>query len=776
MQNGEWDCWSQQGIAIKIKVGKMEKVSKRIIIDALYREEIRVVLCSNNEVDEFDYQNSTKKSIKGNIYTAKVVRVEPSLQAAFLDYGREKHGFLPFAEVQFKDYKLPSEDEKRLAQLFDEQQREISKYSANRTSTMQSESSGVCMQNAGESKWPVARVTDEEYTDDVKNGDEVPPDEQSEVCSAQCKTLEQLKDEHHKQLQKFYRQYKVQDVIKRDQELLVQVVKEERGNKGASLTTQISLAGRYCVLMPYSPSLEGVSKKISDTQERQRIREIIRNLKGDEAQDGVLVRTAGANKTSTELKRDYAYLTRVWSDIKHHAKASKAPAFIYEEGDIIKRCMRDMYNNEIDEVIVSGEEAYNTAKNSLRLLLPKHVHKVVEYKDPVPVFSKYGIEERISKLYCHSVPLQSGGYIVINQTEALVAIDINSGKATAEMDIESTALKTNLEALKEVAKQVRLRDLSGLIVIDFIDMEERKNRECVEKELHKAFASDRARVQIGQISEFGLLEMSRQRMHSNMMDNVFAKCSICEGRGYHRSYNSSSLAILRAIHNEMAEVVLSDPEAQTGYIIELSAAKDIILNLLNMHQDKIAALSSELGVKVVFSISNEVGIDGFFLETKQISDVHTSLSPMSKMEDTPYDVRKKNGRQYSIREGVGYGVDNESNEQCDDSNGAYATHDGSYTEDGAQEGYAQQHKVKHKNYRQKKTSHFRKDVSKSRYYSINGAKSITNQKYDSENNNEYGRVSKKSNSAKNERSGRVTQSKVRSEESILTKIWRKIVD
>lgn len=718
-------------------------MSKKIIIDAFYPEEIRLVLCNDGNVEEFYYQNNGKKSIRSNIYLAKIVRIEPSLQAAFVDYGSEKHGFLPFSEILFENYNIPIEDKKSLASLLENHQREIDACIAGCNSKISDVSGDNPRQTATKSK-------------KKKGNGSVSTNSEQQIVSSQI-SLEQLMDDHQKQLQRFYSQYKIQDVILRDQQVLVQVAKEELRMKGAFLTTRVSLAGRYCILMPYAKFFEGISKKINDPQERQRIKAIMQDLRNDKITEGLLIRTAGANKTLTEIKRDYTYLMRVWGSILQNIKSSQVPAFIYEEGDIIKRCIRDVYSNDVSEVIVSGHDTYENTKSALKLLLPKHMHKVVEYKEQVPVFSKYSIEEQISKLYDKTVPLKSGGYLVICPTEALVAIDINSGKATNASDIELTAVKTNLEAIKEVTKQIRLRDLSGLIVIDFIDMLERKNRELVVDELRKMLATDRVRTQIGQINEFGLLTMSRQRGQNDVTCAISTECTLCSGKGYYRAPQVTALTILRAIRNEIASSQIS-----SGSIIELSVSDDIALHLLNAHNDKILNIFTESGVKISFVISNDAGVDGFFLETKQLKGAKVLPVPMSKMEDTPYEIDQKRKKQRGI-------------EESDASSAAAAqmkSEGNMRTEPSMAERhpqYSRQYNTKQSDkYRQ--SSHFRKSMNKNYYY--HHTSDAASDKRNAQQSN--GNVAVTRQSAASDVVRRADNK--HNKESLLTKIWKKIVD
>ncbi len=494
-------------------------MARRMLIDSSHPEEIRVAVVSGKRLEEFDYETSRKRQLKGNVYLAKVVRVEPSLQAAFVDYGGNRHGFLAFSEIHPDYYQIPVADrEQLLAEEGD-------------------------MEDAEES---------ENGTVETVGGDDA--------------------DELERRRLKHYRHYKIQEVIKRRQIMLVQVVKEERGNKGAALTTYLSLAGRYCVLMPNTARGGGISRKISSQKDRRRLKKVLDEL-DIAAGTAVIVRTAGAERTKAEIKRDYEYLVRLWDEIRTKTMESIAPTLVHEEANLIKRAIRDLYNKDIDEVLVDGEEGYRVAKGFMKSMVPSHAKRVQRYEDPkIPLFFRYQVESQIDAIYNPVVQLRSGGYLVIHATEALVAIDVNSGRATRERHIEETALKTNLEAAEEVARQLRLRDLAGLIVIDFIDMEENRNNTAVERRLKEALRNERARIQIGHISPFGLLEMSRQRLRPSLLETSSEICPSCGGTGHIRSTESTVLHVMRGLEeeglrNRSIEVTLFVPTKIALYIL-----------------------------------------------------------------------------------------------------------------------------------------------------------------------------------------------------------------
>ena len=476
--------------------------TSRMLIDASHPEETRVVIANGNRLEEFDVESESRKQLKGNIYLAKVTRVEPSLQACFVDYGGNRHGFLAFSEIHPDYYQIPVADREALVAEHQEEE---------------------------------AKVGDE-GDDESGEGVEVLGGEDEEIPVRRPVNLR--------------RQYKIQEVIKRRQILLVQVVKEERGNKGAALTTYLSLAGRYCVLMPNTARGGGISRKIAQSSDRKKLKQILGELDIPQGM-AVIVRTAGSKRTKAEIRRDYDYLMRLWSEVREKTLKSIAPSLVHEEGDIVKRAIRDLYTKDIDEIIVQGSDAYRAAKDFMKLLIPSHAKKVQPHDESdVPVFQKFHVESQMHGMHEPEVQLRSGGYIVINPTEALVSIDVNSGRATKERNIEETALKTNIEAAEEIARQLRLRDLAGLIVIDFIDMEVSRNQSKVERALKDAMRNDRARIQIGRISPFGLLELSRQRLRPSLHETSFETCPHCGGTGVRRSTESTALQMLRVLGEE----------------------------------------------------------------------------------------------------------------------------------------------------------------------------------------------------------------------------------
>lgn len=509
-------------------------MTKRMLVDAAHPEETRVAVISGNRLEDFDFETATRARLKGNIYLAKVTRVEPSLQAAFVDYGGNRHGFLAFSEIHPDYYRIPVEDRQAL----------LAEYAAHDHHHEEDDSEENPVETLG-----------------GEDGSE---------------------EDAERRRRRSSRRYKIQEVIKRRQILLVQVVKEERGNKGAALTTYLSLAGRYCVLMPNTTRGGGISRKISDAKDRQRLKDILVNLNIPE-NIGIIVRTAGAGRTKIELKRDYEYLLRLWNDIREKTLASIAPSLIHAEGSLLNRSLRDIYTKDIEEILVEGEEGFKRCRDIMKELMPSHAKRVKQYKEEsIPLFQRFEAETQIDAIYSPHVQLRSGGSIVINQTEALVAIDVNSGRSTRERNIEETALKTNLEAAEEVARQLRLRDLAGLIVIDFIDMEESRHQHQVERRLKEAIKLDRARIQVGRISHFGLLELSRQRLRPSVAEASTEVCPHCGGSGMLRSTESTALHVLRAIEDEgtkkrSAEISLVVPTAVTFYLLnqKRSALLDI---------------------------------------------------------------------------------------------------------------------------------------------------------------------------------------------------------
>ena len=644
-------------------------MAKKMLIDATHAEETRVVVVDGNKVEEFDFESENKRQLAGNIYLAKVTRVEPSLQAAFVDYGGNRHGFLAFSEIHPDYYQIPVADREALLaeeRAYSDTQRALENdedvpKKPRRSNSRRNKAQSFKSKDAVDAK-PVEpsdiigmETIDFETEDEFKNvetrqisdesvtktvADQISDasvEEQDQAVDASIDVSEQTAEEGHgedgaikddsiqvadpdddgveaqgnnasakddsiedvaevdddfdlRSIRKPRpRRYKIQEVVKMRQILLVQVVKEERGNKGAALTTYLSLAGRYCVLMPNTARGGGISRKITNVVDRKKLKEIAHSIDVPQGA-GLIIRTAGAKRTKTEVKRDYEYLQRLWEQIRELTLKSIAPAKIYEEGDLIKRSIRDLYNREIDEVLVEGERGYRIAKDFMKMIMPSHAKNVQIYHDTMPLFARYQVESYLSSMFNPVVQLRSGGYIVIGITEALVAVDVNSGRATKEASIEETALKTNLEAAEEVARQLRLRDLAGLIVIDFIDMDERKNNTAVEKRMKDRLKTDMARIQIGRISGFGLMEMSRQRLRPGMLEATTQGCPHCHGTGLIRSEDSLALAILRQIEDEGArrrsrEVLIKCPVSVANF-------------LMNQKRDHISQIESRHGLSV----------------------------------------------------------------------------------------------------------------------------------------------------------------------------------
>ena len=547
-------------------------MASKMLIDAAHPEETRVAVVRGNRLEEFDYESASRRPLKGNIYLAKVTRVEPSLQAAFVEYGGNRHGFLAFSEIHPDYYQIPVADRQalleaeaedaRLAREEEDNEDEGRKKPRRRRSHSAKSHDDKVEGEAGEgdaddSDSDVADDSSEDNGDAVSARDDNGDDhDYNENGDDEVDTVaEDIEEDHSTSAPKPRKRaprkaYKIQEVIKRRQVLLIQVVKEERGNKGAALTTYLSLAGRYCVLMPNTARGGGISRKISDVSDRRRLKDVIKEIEVSDGM-GLIVRTAGAQRTKTEIKRDYDYLLRMWESVRELTLKSSAPTLVYEEGDLIKRSIRDLYSKDIEEIQVEGEEGYKEAKEFMKMLMPSHARNVKLYKDNRQLFTRHQIESQLDGLFTPTVTLPSGGYIVMNQTEALVSIDINSGKATREHNIEDTALKTNIEASVEIARQLRLRDLAGLIVIDFIDMEENRNNRAVERKLKDALKNDRARIQVGRISHFGLLEMSRQRLRQGMMESSTRQCPDCEGTGVIRAVSSCALSVLRGVEEHL---------------------------------------------------------------------------------------------------------------------------------------------------------------------------------------------------------------------------------
>jgi len=718
-------------------------MADKMLIDASHPEETRVVVLRGNRVEEFDFESANRKQLRGNIYLAKVTRVEPSLQAAFVDYGGNRHGFLAFSEIHPDYYQIPVADRQALLAQEELDQRAADNEAENRSrrhgrnrhrnaarhadrDVVQSEP--VAVDETAESRSaetgfgePVSEplldtgsaAAETETENDAQAGEfsaEVPAHDAADFPSGEefappAAPLETIAEgeqpsapaegaltaeaaggdypthtadvapspdmgdlagepageqtngeEHHEEeavesvggadaleevqerLPRFRRQYKIQEVIKRRQVMLVQVVKEERGTKGAALTTYLSLAGRYSVLMPNTARGGGISRKITSSEDRARLKEIAQELEVPEGM-GVILRTAGASRTKTEVKRDFEYLLRLWETVRDLTLKSTAPKLVYEEGSLTKRSIRDLYGKDIEEVVVAGEEGFQEARDFMRMLMPSHVKHVKPYKDTQPLFTRYGIESQLDAMFSPVVQLRSGGYIVINQAEALVAIDVNSGRATREHHIEDTALKTNCEAAEEIARQLRLRDLAGLIVIDFIDMDEGRNNRTVERRLKEALKHDRARIQVGRISHFGLLEMSRQRIRTSVLESSTEKCPICGGSGHVRSVSSVALQLLRAVEEMLIK------GATHNLIVRTRA--EVALYVLNHKRAHLRALEERFRITITVSADATVtGQQSYVIDRGEqmhspeaarniAAQQQQPLQPVEEIEETP---------------------------------------------------------------------------------------------------------------------------------------------
>ncbi|WP_426387184.1 Rne/Rng family ribonuclease [Sphingobium sp. R-21] len=560
-------------------------MTMRMLIDARHREETRVAVVKGNRIEEFDFESAEHKQLKGNIYLAKVTRVEPSLQAAFVDYGGNRHGFLAFSEIHPDYYQIPRED--REALLREEREH------AEEEAALRADFDDDDDHPAADGGLEVVEAT--HHHDDEEHGEEAP--ENDKGGRGRRGKGDEAADELRRKRMALRRRYKIQDVIKRRQVLLVQVVKEERGNKGAALTTYLSLAGRYCVLMPNTSHGGGISRKISNAADRKRLKSIIAEMALPSTM-GCIVRTAGLQRTKPEIKRDFDYLARLWDEIREKTLKSDAPALIHNDSDLIKRAIRDIYNKDIEEVIVEGEYGYKAAKDFMKLLMPSHARRVKQYADAVSLFQRASVEDQLAAMYNPVVQLKSGGYLVINPTEALVSIDINSGRSTREHGIEQTAVATNLEAAREIARQLRLRDMAGLVVIDFIDMEMNSNIRKVEKAMKEALKDDRARIQVGRISGFGLMEMSRQRLRTGVLEASTRQCPHCEGTGLVRTASSAGLSALRMLEEEAAR--------GRGNLITLRASQEAAFYVLNNKRHELDEIEQRYGVRIAILPDGEV--------------------------------------------------------------------------------------------------------------------------------------------------------------------------
>ncbi len=555
-------------------------MTTRMLIDARHREETRIAVVKGNRIEEFDFESAERKQLKGNIYLAKVTRVEPSLQAAFIDYGGNRHGFLAFSEIHPDYYQIPKEDRDALL-------REEAEHAAEEAALRADYDAD---DEEGDDEDDIERFEDDggvdpDVAEELEGGETSDAPRRKRKSSSDDAAVEDLRERR----MNLRRRYKIQDVIHRRQVLLVQVVKEERGNKGAALTTYLSLAGRYCVLMPNTSHGGGISRKISNAGDRKRLKSIMADMQLPPSM-GCIVRTAGLQRSKVEIKRDFDYLARLWDGIREATLKASAPALVYGDSDLIKRAIRDIYNKEIEEVIVEGEDGYRQAREFMRLLMPTHARRIKHYADPVPLFQRAGVEDQLSAMYHPVVQLKSGGYLVINPTEALVSIDINSGRSTREHSIEQTATATNLEAAQEIGRQLRLRDMAGLVVIDFIDMDNNSNVRKVEKAMKEALKNDRARIQIGRISSFGLMEMSRQRLRTGVLEASTRACPHCEGTGLVRTASSSGISALRLIEDEAAR--------GRGSLLTLRASQEAAVYILNRKRADIAEIEDRYGVIV----------------------------------------------------------------------------------------------------------------------------------------------------------------------------------
>ncbi len=569
--------------------------TKRMLVDGIHPEETRIVVSNGNRLEEFDFESASRRQLRGNIYLAKVTRVEPSLQAAFIEYGGNRHGFLAFSEIHPDYYQIPVAD--REALLRDEEEEDAKEDESHDDASEQTENAPT---DADAEADPQSTEGDDEEDSHIE---QAPANTEPVESIGGGDALEDVQERRRPSPSR--RNYKIQEVIKRRQVMLVQVVKEERGNKGAALTTYLSLAGRYSVLMPNTARGGGISRKITNAADRKRLKEIVGDLEVPPGQ-GIILRTAGASRTKAEVKRDFEYLQRLWENVRTLTLKSTAPCLVYEEGSLIKRTIRDLYSKEIDELLVAGADAHREAKDFMRMIMPSHAKNVQLYTEDQPIFSRFGVENQLDSMFSPQVTLPSGGYIVINPTEALVSIDVNSGRATKEHNIEDTALQTNLEAAEEIARQLRLRDLAGLIVIDFIDMIENRSNRAVERKLKDALKNDRARIQVGRISHFGLMEMSRQRIRFGVVESSTHKCPTCNGTGVVRSVESLALMVMRQVEDH----VLRKP----GQSINVKVPTDVALYILNTKRGTLQALEIKYNLSITLVADDHVGPSHFQIE------------------------------------------------------------------------------------------------------------------------------------------------------------------
>jgi ribonuclease E len=765
----------------------------KMLIDATHPEETRVVVLRGHRVEEFDFESANRKQLRGNIYLAKVTRVEPSLQAAFVDYGGNRHGFLAFSEIHPDYYQIPVADRQALIAEDERAQRAADAEADHRagrrhgrrergsdrardeiksepieaeeaeleTSAMAAGSEHVAPAAGGAEEQPLdvpaEDVAAEPHAEDApptavpadapielaqleaatatepvpvaehEPHDEAHPDagpvaEAPElIVSAEGSQIEagdadavatghnitevngngaegeeevvesvggaDAMEEVPERTPRLRRQYKIQEVIKRRQVMLVQVVKEERGTKGAALTTYLSLAGRYSVLMPNTARGGGISRKITSAEDRRRLKDIAQDLEVPEGM-GVILRTAGAARTKTEVKRDFEYLLRLWETVRDLTLKSTAPTLVYEEGSLVKRSIRDLYNKDIDEILVAGNDAYTEAKDFMRMLMPSHAKNVKPYRDALPVFTRHGIESQLDAMFTPVMQLRSGGYIVLNQAEALVAIDVNSGRATREHHIEDTALKTNLEAAEEIARQLRLRDLAGLIVIDFIDMDEKRNNRAVERRLKECLRHDRARIQVGHISHFGLLEMSRQRIRSSVLESSTEKCPHCGGTGHVRSVSSVALQLLRSLEEMLLKGATHNLTVRTR--------SEIALYLLNHKRAHLRTLEERFRIAIMVNADATIGGQVSFViekgeqvhsleQARALAQQPVSTAPIEEADEDDYEDEEEEAPE--SEEAATFAADEET--QLDgeqDQEAAHETARSADQEDGSKQG------------------------------------------------------------------------------------------
>ncbi|WP_338426700.1 Rne/Rng family ribonuclease [Sphingopyxis kveilinensis] len=623
-------------------------MTTRMLIDARHREETRVAVTKGNRIEEFDFESAEHKQLKGNIYLAKVTRVEPSLQAAFVEYGGNRHGFLAFSEIHPDYYQIPKEDREALLREEAEHAAEAAQRAEDDLDELEGDVADVEYHDDENGDSPPAPETvgedgdeDQEDADDTGEGEaEEGKDGRGDRRRGRGnkggrngrkgRGRRNGDDEDGENRMSLRRRYKIQDVIRRRQVMLVQVVKEERGNKGAALTTYLSLAGRYCVLMPNTMHGGGISRKISNGADRRKLKAMIDELNLPPTM-GCIVRTAGMSRTKVEIKRDFDYLARLWDEIREKTLQSSAPALIHSDSDLVKRAIRDIYHKDIEEVLVEGDEGYKAAKQFMKLLMPSHARRVKQYADPVSLYQRYGVEDQLAGMLNPVVQLKSGGYLVINPTEALVSIDINSGRSTREHNIEQTALSTNLEAAAEIARQLRLRDMAGLVVIDFIDMDHGSNVRKVERAMKDALKNDRARIQVGRISGFGLMEMSRQRLRTGVLEASTRPCPHCEGTGLVRTASSAGLSALRLIEEEAAR--------GKGSKITLRASQEATFYLLNEKRRELRDIEDLYGVSVEILPDGETEGARMAVEvTGPPPTQRRSFAPIAPIEDDDDDI------------------------------------------------------------------------------------------------------------------------------------------